>query len=477
MPATRTRRAVKRRHPLAVAVVLLCLAAGAVLAAGGLLLRRDPPVIRGVQPEVQVYEDEDIQTALLEGVTAEGGEDRPGETFPVTATAYQTSGEAVQTFLPGTYRLEYTSEEGAQPVESVLVVLPADREPPVIAGAQDLTVPAGGSISYRNGVTVTDDTDASVALQVDASQVDLAVPGTYPVVYSAVDSRGNEATVTITVTVVEPEAAGDLTDILQQAGSAALSDVTSEDVYALASRILASITSPSMSQRDKARAIFDYVHGAIRYVGTSEKLDWLLGAYVGLTQGRGDCFNYFAASKLLLTQAGIPNIDLERVGGNTDHYWQLVNVGDGYYHFDACPHPNEYPITCFLLTEAEVRDYTERCESVRKNYYVYDYASCPVTVVGTPAEDVSAPSPEPSPTPSAPAEVSPAPTPVPETTPAPEPSPVQETAPAPEPTPVPSEDPPAPPADTAPAESAPASQTPAVSDKDQPPEGIPLLGA
>lgn len=489
MPELETRRPVKRRPVrqsrfhwaiAAGAAVVLCIAVVAFLFLSGILRRYDPPIIQGVQEQVSVYEDDDIQTALLEGVTAVGGEDRPDATFPVTVTAYQESGEAVQEFLPGTYRLEYTSEEGAQPVEATLVVQPADREPPVITGAQDVTVVVGSTLSYRSGVTVEDNVDPAVTLQVDASQVNLSAPGAYPVTYSAVDSRGNEAAVTVTVTVVEPEEAENLEDIIQQAGNTALSDVTDTDVYALADRILASITSAGMGQREKARAIFDYVHGAIRYVGTSEKNDWLMGAYVGLTQGRGDCFNYFAASKLLLTRAGIPNIDLERVGGNTDHYWQLVNVGDGYYHFDTCPHPNEYPITCFLLTEAEVRDYTERCASVRKNYYVYDYAACPVTVVGTPAEETAEPSPEPSPEPSVPAETpsSPAPEtpPVPETSPVPETTPAPETTPVPETTPIPAEESPAPPAETVPPESAAVPQETPVPTQDQPPEGIPLLG-
>lgn len=468
MPKLATQQAVKKsrsRWPIVIGVAaVLCAAIAAFLLLSGIWNRFEPPVIHGVQAEVVVFEDDDIQTALLAGVTAVGGEDRPSETFPVTVTAYQDSGEAVQEFRPGTYRLEYTSEEGAQPVEATLVVRPADREPPVITGAQDLTVVAGGSLSYRSGVTAKDNVDPSVTLQVDASQVNLTVPGRYPVIYSAVDSRGNEATVSITVTVTEPEEA-DLEQVLQQAGSTALSDVTSEDVYALADRILASIINADMSQREKARAIFDYVHSAIRYVGTSEKNNWLMGAYVGLTQGRGDCFNYFAASKLLLTQAGIPNIDLERVGGNTDHYWQLVNVGDGYYHFDTCPHPNSYPLTCFLLTEAEVRAYTEQCASVRKNYYVYDYNACPVTVVGTPAEETTVSSPEPS------VPVAESNSPVPTATPAPEPSPIVDSTSAPvEASPVPSTATPELP------ESAPVPQQTSAPSQEQPPEGIPLFG-
>lgn len=355
------------------------------------------PVIQGVKAQTVLEEDGDMG-ALLDGVTAA---DRRGQTFPVEVEVYQDQDQSrqVQSCPPGTYYLVYRCAGGiggaAEPVNGLLEVRPADREGPVIQGTRDLTVTVGGSVSYRDGVTVTDNMDPTVSLRVDASQVNLTQPGSYPVTYSAADASGNETTATITVTV---EKAEDPPGGEEQTGrpsggesggggSAQASEVTQEQLDELADRILKKITNSSMSKKQKAKAIFDYVHKNIRYVGTSDKSGWVKGAYVGLTQGRGDCFNYFAASKELLTRAGIPNIDLERVGGRTDHYWQLVDVGEGYYHFDACPHPNSFPITSFLLTEAEVREYTQRCRSVRTNYYVYDYDSCPVTVVGTPAGD------------------------------------------------------------------------------------------
>ena len=114
-------------------------------------------------------------------------------------------------------------------------------------------------------------------------------------------------------------------------------------------------------------------------------------------------------------------MDLTRVGGNSRHYWQLVDVGSGYYHFDACPHPNSYPLYSFLLTEEEVKAYTRQCSSIRKNYYVYDYDSCPVEVVqGTPPVTPT-PAPTAAPTPSP--EPTATPTPAPSVTPTPEPTP------------------------------------------------------
>ena len=301
---------------------------------------------------------------------------------------------------------------------------PAGTAPPVISGAHDLRVAVGESISYRAGVTVTDDSGEPVALQVDATEVDLTEPGEYEAVYWAEDAAGNRAEVPVTVTVIETvtvdeEGSGATEDIEDPAAAQA----TQETVDALADEILAQITNNGMSQYEKALAIYNYVHNNIAYTGTSDKSSWLVGAYVGFTRHSGDCYNYFACSKALLTRAGIPNVDLTRVGGNSRHYWQLVDVGTGYRHFDACPHPNSYPLYSFLLTEAEVRYYTEQCASIRKNYYVYDYDSCPVEVVqGT------APTPDPTPTPTPAATATPEPTPA--MTPAPEVSPSASPAPA-----------------------------------------------
>ena len=360
-----------------------------------------------------------------------------------------------------------------------------DTQPPVISGTKDLTVAVGESLSYRTGVTVTDDVDETVQLQVDSSGVNLSEPGEYQAVYWAEDAAGNRAEVTVTVTVVETvtvdDADGGETEDVVEAGG---EEITLERVNELADDILAEITTSGMSQREKALAIYNYVHNHIKYTGTSDKSSWLVGAYVGFTRGSGDCYNYFACSKALLTRAGIPNVDLTRVGGNSRHYWQLVDVGDGYYHFDACPHPNSYPLYSFLLTEAEVQAYTKQCSSIRKNYYVYDYDSCPVEVVQgtapvTPTPKPSAqptPTPAPTPTPTPTATVTPEPTPTatatPEVTatPTPEQSPEVSPSAAPSGSPAPETSPSAAPTPTPPAETG-TTETPAMTPEN--PEGSP----
>ena len=136
--------------------------------------------------------------------------------------------------------------------------------------------------------------------------------------------------------------------------------VTREMADELADTLLAKLTTPEMTQYEKAEAIFEYVKHHIKYVQTDDKTDWVKSAYEGLTRAKGDCFNYFAASKLLLTRAGIPNEDVERVGGAFDHYWNLVDVGTGYHHFDACPHFRQYAIRAFMMTDDVAREYSAR---------------------------------------------------------------------------------------------------------------------
>lgn len=273
-----------------------------------------------------------------------------------------------------------------------------DTEGPVISGVQALTTSIGETFSYRTGVTATDDQDGTVMLLVDSSAVNLSVPGEYQIIYSAEDSSGNRTEITTTVVVTEPEpdpvpeASGAESGNSGGQASALSKEASLEKVIDKADQILAKITKDGMSKRETAKAIFDYVAKNVKYVGSSDKSSWIVGAYVGMTTGRGDCFNYYACSKALLTRAGIPIVELQRVNGNSRHYWVLADVGEGYHHFDPCPHPKGYPLTCFLLTEAEVRQYTANLaahSSYYINYYTYDYSSCPVTVAGMPTDEAA----------------------------------------------------------------------------------------
>ncbi|NLK75086.1 MAG: DUF5011 domain-containing protein [Clostridiales bacterium] len=242
--------------------------------------------------------------------------------------------------------LEDASNNKLEQVVSYTVI--KDTEPPKIIGASDKTVYIGESVSFRKGITVQDNKDDKVELNVDSTAVNLKKEGTYELIYSATDSSGNKTTRKVNVIVKKIV-------------------ISEETVYQLADNVLAKITNDSMSKKDKAYAIYKWTKDNVGYTGTSDKTDWLKEAHRGFTEGVGDCFTYFAVAEALLTRAEIDRLMVTRVGGETRHYWHLINCGDGWYHFDTTRHKDGKDT--FMLTEAEAEEYTR----IRgNNYYVYD---------------------------------------------------------------------------------------------------------
>lgn len=239
-------------------------------------------------------------------------------------------------------------------IKSALTVK-EDTEPPVFSGIQDKTVYEGDKISYKKGVSVSDNRDKDISFTVDSSKVNLNKAGTYKVYYTAEDSSGNIAKETATVTVLP------LT-------------ITDEMLNEKVDKILNKITKEGMTKREIAYAIYKWVRNNIAYTGSSDKSDWKKEAYRGIVNGIGDCFTYYAVSEAMLTRAGIDNMRVTRVGGKTEHFWNLINCGDGWYHFDACP--NKDKMETFMMTDAEVAEYTKKRGN---NYYNFDKSLYPAT--------------------------------------------------------------------------------------------------
>ncbi len=235
----------------------------------------------------------------------------------------------------------------------VTVEVVEDKEAPVFSGVSDKTVFIGDTVSYKKGVTVTDNRDSKVTFSVDNSEVNLKKEGTYTVTYIAEDSAGNLTSKTARIIVK-------------------VFNVTEESVNELCDGLLLQITNQNMTKREIAYAIYLWVRGNIDYSGDSDKSDWLAEAYRGMSKRYGDCFTYFAVSQAMLTRAGIDNMEVRRVGGRTKHFWNLINCGDGWYHFDACP--NKDHKASFLLTDQQVEELTKERGN---NYYVYDKSLYP----------------------------------------------------------------------------------------------------
>ncbi len=236
----------------------------------------------------------------------------------------------------------------------------ADEEAPVIDGVGPLTGFLDEPISYKAAVTVTDNCDEDVQLEVDTSHVNVNEPGKYTVLYTATDWAGNTAREATTITISEkPE-----------------NFVEESVVLEMAQEILDEITTEDMTVKEVAWAIFDWTYNSIAFTDTSEKDSWTNGAYQGFTLRSGDCFIYFSTAKALLTQAGIPNIDIERSDtSRAHHYWNLVNCGDGWYHFDTCRFASGYQT--FMHTDEQVAEFT--ASYGYHDYYVFDHSLYPAT--------------------------------------------------------------------------------------------------
>ena len=204
--------------------------------------------------------------------------------------------------------------------------LQPDSEAPVITGAKNLEAYAGSTVSYKKGVSVTDNMDEKPTLEIDSSAVDMSKPGVYEVIYKATDAAGNTSSVTVTLTVREkPD-----------------NFVDPEVIYARVDAILAQFIRDDMTDREKAEAIYVWTRrdtGHLTYGSAPHRDDYLQTANEFLDTRKGDCFYFFAIQKLMFERLGIPTIDVSKVKnfeGDSNHYWLLVSVDGGktYYHFD-----------------------------------------------------------------------------------------------------------------------------------------------
>ncbi len=304
-----------------------------------------PPVGKTVNRVA--YVGDEIEAAAFLEATADATE----------VTASYTDGKAPVLDQPGTHALSITLTDAANNKTELSATLTViyDTEPPVLSGVGDKTVYLGESVSYQRGVSAADNRDGAVKVSVDSSAVKLRVPGKYPVTYSAVDAAGNEVKRTVTYTV---------------------SAIDTTAVNALADAVLARIIRPGMTELERARAIYDWATLNLRYTAYADKSDPVGAAFYGFRNGRGDCFVYYAVSRFLLTRAGFENLEIHRDSVTNPHFWNLVKYEGNWYHFDTCPHYAAHPLTCFLLTDSEVKHYSD---TRVPDYYSFDPSLYPAT--------------------------------------------------------------------------------------------------
>ena len=213
-----------------------------------------------------------------------------------------------------------------------------DTVPPVIEGARDISIIVGESISYRNGIEVTDDYDKNPTLEIDTSGVTLNKAGDYKAILKAYDFTGNKTEVTINVKIkpkpknyIEPDM-----------------------VYKQAKEIYEKITTSEMNEMEKALQIVWWVRQNIRFTVRIKPKSWTEAAYNGFKDRRGNCLTSASCVKAMLDVAGIENMFVTRWPYKVaKHYWNYVKIDGQWYHCDATWRQN-YSSYFFMYTTKEL---------------------------------------------------------------------------------------------------------------------------
>lgn len=191
------------------------------------------------------------------------------------------------------------------------------------------------SSDFTRFVKAVDNKDGKLKVSADTGKIDWKKPGIYKIYYTAVDKAGNKAKAWARVRVVVKGGPEEIADT-----------------------VLARIIKDGWSDTEKARAIYNYVCNNVSYIENGRRGDWRNEGASSLSFRSGDCYSYYCASRLLLSRAGIPNIMVRRYpeSPGNNHWWNLVYVQGGWYHFDTTPRLRR-GYFC-LMTDAQMHLYS-----------------------------------------------------------------------------------------------------------------------
>lgn len=235
-------------------------------------------------------------------------------------------------------------------VKAILTLVP-DTTPPTLYCPEVTYCYIGEAVSYFATVAAVDDLGGEVEITVDNSQVNIYKEGSYPVTYTATDPSGNATTRTCKFTFIEP-------GVTEKAFNDAVDELYKQ------------IIPEGTDIKHQAKIIFEWVNTRITYRVRANKKDWKYEAWRSITYRNGDCFSFCAVARALLEKAGARVMVVTREGGypGTHHWWLLVDVGTGYYHFDPINvGPKNYK--CFMRTDEEVKKKNKMFWAFDKNKY------------------------------------------------------------------------------------------------------------
>jgi hypothetical protein len=249
-------------------------------------------------------------------------------------------------------------------LKAILEIFP-NIEPPRFSGLRDMEALLNDPVMYRKNVTALDSFGNELEYDVDSSAVDITTPGDYPVTYTVTDYMGREISQSINLKVV---------------------NVSEDAITDKLDAVMSQLITDTQTQREKARAIFDWIRSHVEYTSDGPKDSVYEGAYRALQYGQGDCFTFYAIAEVMLTKAGIPNEQVTRVESTTRHYWNLVNCDDnGWLHGASTPTNARSGVSGddrFLFTDSSAAAFTERirANTGARDYYTYDKSLHPEVI-------------------------------------------------------------------------------------------------
>ena len=199
--------------------------------------------------------------------------------------------------------LEAVDINGNKTTLSTTLTVNLDATAPVFAGMTDIRIAKNTTPDYEAGVAAIDNKDGEVAFTYDADRVDITAPGTYYVVYTASDSKGNKTTFRRKV------------EVLQNAS----------DTMALANSVAAGLS-------DSVEEIRDYVRDRIGYSSSWGGDD---PVWYGLKNRVGNCYVHAMVLDALLRAKGYPTQLIWCQ--DKSHYWNLVYLDGTWKHIDSTP--------------------------------------------------------------------------------------------------------------------------------------------
>ena len=246
-----------------------------------------------------------------------------------------------------------------------------DRTAPVLTGVKNIECFIDDEEpDFFEGIEATDDYDDDPVILIDDTKVDYENPGTYVVKYMAIDKAGNSTYQQAELTLKKPSKTQTKTKVTVSesdditggggnsaggtSGGTSSGPSTKEKAQKLARKVLSGLWGKD--DVATARNIFNWVHSHIYYAHVPGRPSYAKAAYRGFSKRSGDCYVYYACSKMLLDLAGIPNMMVKRypvTGSN--HYWNLVKLNGQWYHCDATVFKHRRTIY-FMCTDKQIND-------------------------------------------------------------------------------------------------------------------------